>query len=496
MAFILLNLAGSEAIEREHSSVYAPAIYEGEVAETSPPEEDIEILMSVSMTGRISSVEIPPTTTKCSSCLKEQQSTPFSVTEISSIPDVSNTVSFGTMQPASTKHLFSHVPTRSTVPALVHKRHGPLNSENSQAVNNDARHTVGKDLKNLNRSAQTSRNVTDNAGPATQGPTKISTQSSVKTKETSTRQEPEPKNSSWLPIMQKHDIPIVVGVSVSLTLIFITMGVYHLTQKKTENTETNRHLLRDSVPSSRNSSNMEACTYENKAYEEDITDVTDHIAPSTSPLATNSITVTAEFPPSQQKENVCPDANHDALPGNTILETTLLQDIDMPLHHRSKEHGNGNFRDSVEQMVFEPVIKESGKQKPDITENANKTNQTKSAEEQSCTTINLQEVEGTLTNMPANEENASSTHFTGIPAPLVLSQCITLNDRNSTGITTVSVDIHLYPAVPDPTFIPGSSTSATPVPFVPARQISLPECDQRTTCAQTDISSTVQRTFL
>ena len=29
-AFILLNLAGSEAIERERSFVYAPAVYEGE----------------------------------------------------------------------------------------------------------------------------------------------------------------------------------------------------------------------------------------------------------------------------------------------------------------------------------------------------------------------------------------------------------------------------------------------------------------------------------
>lgn len=36
---------------------------------------------------------------------------------------------------------------------------------------------------------------------------------------------------SWFPALEKHDIPIVVGVGVSLTFIFITMAFYSLVQK-------------------------------------------------------------------------------------------------------------------------------------------------------------------------------------------------------------------------------------------------------------------------
>lgn len=36
---------------------------------------------------------------------------------------------------------------------------------------------------------------------------------------------------SWLPGLEKHDIPIVVGVGVSLAFIFITVSFYSLFQK-------------------------------------------------------------------------------------------------------------------------------------------------------------------------------------------------------------------------------------------------------------------------
>lgn len=39
------------------------------------------------------------------------------------------------------------------------------------------------------------------------------------------------KSQSWLPVFEKHDIPIVVGVGVSLTFIFITMVFYSLFRK-------------------------------------------------------------------------------------------------------------------------------------------------------------------------------------------------------------------------------------------------------------------------
>lgn len=39
------------------------------------------------------------------------------------------------------------------------------------------------------------------------------------------------KSQSWLPMLEKHDIPIVVGVGVSLAFIFITMAFYSLFRK-------------------------------------------------------------------------------------------------------------------------------------------------------------------------------------------------------------------------------------------------------------------------
>lgn len=38
-------------------------------------------------------------------------------------------------------------------------------------------------------------------------------------------------SASWLPVLEKHDIPIVVGVGVSLAFIFITVSFYSVAQK-------------------------------------------------------------------------------------------------------------------------------------------------------------------------------------------------------------------------------------------------------------------------
>lgn len=39
------------------------------------------------------------------------------------------------------------------------------------------------------------------------------------------------KSQTWLPVIEKHDIPIVVGVGISLAFIFIAMAFYSLVQK-------------------------------------------------------------------------------------------------------------------------------------------------------------------------------------------------------------------------------------------------------------------------
>lgn len=39
------------------------------------------------------------------------------------------------------------------------------------------------------------------------------------------------QSPSWLPVLEKHDIPIVVGVGVSLAFIFISVTFYSVVQK-------------------------------------------------------------------------------------------------------------------------------------------------------------------------------------------------------------------------------------------------------------------------
>ncbi|XP_066568564.1 uncharacterized protein LOC136758197 [Amia ocellicauda] len=121
----------------------------------------------------------------------------------------------------------------------------------------------------------------------------------------------DPKQTSWVPVLEKHDIPIVVGVGISLTLIFITMGFYSLVQKnEAGEAETGRGLLRDSGASSRNSSKPETGrTYENRAFEDDNSVAVIEQSPYTSASrssqpATNTITVMAELSPEGQQEDL------------------------------------------------------------------------------------------------------------------------------------------------------------------------------------------------
>lgn len=56
------------------------------------------------------------------------------------------------------------------------------------------------------------------------------------------------QSPSWLPVLEKHDIPIVVGVGVSLAFIFITVTFYSVVQKN-EPAPTSRAGQRSSVTS-------------------------------------------------------------------------------------------------------------------------------------------------------------------------------------------------------------------------------------------------------
>ncbi|KAF7205614.1 uncharacterized protein [Nothobranchius furzeri] len=74
---------------------------------------------------------------------------------------------------------------------------------------------------------------------------------------------------SWLPMLEKHDIPIVVGVGVSLAFIFITVTFYSVVQKN-EPVPAGRVAQRSvGVPVRHADGRVAERTYENRAFEDD-----------------------------------------------------------------------------------------------------------------------------------------------------------------------------------------------------------------------------------
>ncbi|XP_041926435.1 hemicentin-1 isoform X2 [Alosa sapidissima] len=72
------------------------------------------------------------------------------------------------------------------------------------------------------------------------------------------------------PLLEKHDIPIVVGVGVSLAFIFITMAFYSLVQKNDSTAPTSRGAQRNfGVPPRHGERLVTGRTYDNRAFEDD-----------------------------------------------------------------------------------------------------------------------------------------------------------------------------------------------------------------------------------
>ncbi|XP_061788679.1 uncharacterized protein [Nerophis lumbriciformis] len=77
------------------------------------------------------------------------------------------------------------------------------------------------------------------------------------------------QSPSWLPVLEKHDVPIVVGVGVSLAFIFVTVAFYSVVQKN-EPAPTSRAAQRNlGVPVRHAERRAAGRTYENRAFEDD-----------------------------------------------------------------------------------------------------------------------------------------------------------------------------------------------------------------------------------
>ncbi|KAJ8380348.1 hypothetical protein SKAU_G00011260 [Synaphobranchus kaupii] len=219
----------------------------------------------------------------------------------------------------------------------------------------------------------------------------------------------KPESYPWLPALETHDIPIVVGVCVSLIFIFITMAFYSLVQKNEPApigrvAQRNLGLLRghSGHPEMRR-------TYENRAFENDVFAVTEQNPSTRSTVllpSTNSVTMVMDPSPDTSTKQPTRDQTNTAEPDAEPKKDP--QDIDYCV---DGEHGQ--CQDAYNTPP--PSIRTS-------------------QEEGIHTFLTLQTTE------PCGTPIHHSVNISHSATPLLLSHCVSL------GVTTVAVDVHYYPS--------------------------------------------------
>ncbi|XP_035591552.1 uncharacterized protein LOC118358160 isoform X1 [Oncorhynchus keta] len=280
-------------------------------------------------------------------------------------------------------------------------------------------------------------------------------QSPIRTSEDPRVKPPPP----WLPVLEKHDIPIVVGVGVSLAFIFITMAFYSLVQKK-EPAPAIR-ALSSTVPRNlgvpfRHAERLATGrTYENRAFEDDDLVAVIEQSPDTSdtrtrPPAPSPVTVmidpafdetqeTQPRPPSSSEHSVTAETYPEAIE-DTQVDPFLDEEKGCSLSHPSiqlqcvEDWGGGGIYGQCQGQDFlsEPPsltpspLRSLSPSPPPVREESLRSSLTLQTTEPCATPIH---------------HSVSISHGN---APLLLSHCV--SHCVSLGLTTVAVDVHFYPA--------------------------------------------------
>ncbi|XP_031685295.1 neurofascin [Oncorhynchus kisutch] len=271
-------------------------------------------------------------------------------------------------------------------------------------------------------------------------------QSPIRTSEDPRVKPPPP----WLPVLEKHDIPIVVGVGVSLAFIFITMAFYSLVQKK-EPAPAIRVPRNLGVPFRHAERLATGRTYENRAFEDDDLVAVIEQSPDTSdtrtrPPAPRPVTVmidpafdetqeTQPRPPSSPEHSVIAETYPEAIE-DTQVDPFLDEEKDCSLSHPSiqlqcvEDWGGGGVYGQYQGQDFLP-------EPPSLTPSPFRSlspSPPPVREESLRSSLTLQTTEPCATPI---HHSVSISHGN---APLLLSHCVSL------GLTTVAVDVHFYPA--------------------------------------------------
>ncbi|XP_027890191.1 uncharacterized protein LOC114154909 isoform X1 [Xiphophorus couchianus] len=149
------------------------------------------------------------------------------------------------------------------------------------------------------------------------------------------------QSPSWLPALEKHDIPIVVGVGISLAFIFITVTFYSVVQKNeplppgraATSLAAQRNL---GVPKRHADHQAAGHTYENRAFEDDDSVTVIEQSPNTSDTRARppgpSLVIVQMEPTFEEIQDVChPAADHYSVTVETHPEPTVDTKIDSSL---------------------------------------------------------------------------------------------------------------------------------------------------------------------
>ncbi|XP_034728636.1 uncharacterized protein LOC117945315 isoform X2 [Etheostoma cragini] len=265
------------------------------------------------------------------------------------------------------------------------------------------------------------------------------------------------QSPSWLPVLEKHDIPIVVGVGVSLAFIFITVTFYSVVQKN-ELATTSRAVQRNlGVPIRHTEHRAAGRTYENRAFEDDDCVAVIEQSPNTSdtrarPPGPSLVTVQMEPTFEDLQEDTQPALDDHLVTIETYPEPILDTKVEPSLE---EEKGCSLSHPSIQLQCAEDWTSNRGDNSSQcqdalpppssLPSRSPSPSPPSTREEGLRSSLTLQSAEACVAPI-----HHSLTISHGNP-PRLLSHHVSL------GLTTVAVDVHFYPATTASTAV-GTST--------------------------------------
>ncbi|XP_034547391.1 uncharacterized protein LOC117818562 [Notolabrus celidotus] len=251
---------------------------------------------------------------------------------------------------------------------------------------------------------------------------------------------------SWLPVLEKHDIPIVVGVGVSLAFIFITVTFYSVVQKN-EPAPTSRAAQRNlGVPIRHTERRAAGRTYENRAFEDDDCVAVIEQSPNTSdtraqPPGPSLVTVQMEPTFEDILEDTPLALDNHSVTVETYPEPILDTKIDPSLE---EEKGCSLSQPSIQLQCAEDWTSNRGDNHSPCQDALPPPSSLPSRSPSPSPPFRPEAgLRSSLTLQSAESCGAPIHHSLSISPgnpPLLLSHHVSL------GLTTVAVDVHFYPA--------------------------------------------------